>query len=94
MWVVRMSNQVKQVIDELEPFNHGITIAIHQSKNECIATFRMPRQLDTKKIEFTGWNEDVTNRTSYHSESDLLNAYVHKARKVTNDWICVEVLPF
>ncbi|NQS21405.1 hypothetical protein [Streptococcus suis] len=39
-----MDKQVKQVIDELEPFNHGITIAIHQNKNECIATFRMPRQ--------------------------------------------------
>lgn len=28
-----MNKQVKQVIDELEPFNHGITIAIHQNKN-------------------------------------------------------------
>lgn len=89
-----MDKQVKQVIDELEPFNHGITIAIHQNKNECIATFRMPRQFDTKKIKFTGWNEDVRNRTSCHSENDLLEAYVYKIWKVSDDWICIEVLPF
>lgn len=89
-----MDKQVKQVIDELEPFNHGITIEINKNKNECIATFRMPRQFDTKKIKFTGWNEYVRNRTSCHSENDLLEDYVYKVLNVSNDCICIEVLPF
>jgi len=89
-----MSKQVKQAIAELNPFNHGITIAIHQRKSECIATFHMPRQFDTKDIEFDGWNEDVTNMTDCHSEDDLLNAYIYRTWNVSNDWFCIEVLPF
>lgn len=89
-----MSRQVKDVINGLEPFKHGITVAIHQSCSECIATFHMPKQFDTKDVTFTGWNEDVRNKTAYHSEGDLLNAYVDKVWEVTDDWVCVELLPF
>ncbi|MEX2805020.1 hypothetical protein AB3329_07905 [Streptococcus sp. H31] len=88
------SKQVRQIFDELDPLNHGITVAIHQNKDECIALFHMPKQSEAKNFDFIGWNDDVRNRTNYHSKNDLLDAYVDKVRKVTNDWICVELLPF
>ena len=44
-----MNKRVYEKLKELDPFNHGITIAIHQNENECIAIFYMPRQFDTKR---------------------------------------------
>ena len=34
-----MNKRVYEKLKELDPFNHGITIAIHQNENECIAIF-------------------------------------------------------
>ena len=87
-----MSKRLYEKLKELDPFNNGITIAIHQNENECIATFYMPRQFDTKKVNFVEWNKDVKNMTGYHSEGELLEAQVHRIWEVEDDWICIELL--
>ena len=40
MWVVSMSKQVKDILETHDTgCPHGITFAIHQDKDECIALF-------------------------------------------------------
>lgn len=91
MQVCLMNKRVYEKLKELDPFNHGITIAIHQNENECIAIFYMPRQFDTKKVDFIEWNQDVKNMTEYQSESELLKAQVRRTWEVEDDWICIEL---
>ena len=86
-----MSKRVYEKLNELDPFNHGITIAIHQNENECIAIFYMPRQLDTKKVDFIGWNKEVKNLTRCQSENELLKAEICRTWVVEDDWICIEL---
>lgn len=87
-----MGQQVKDFIKRHDPQAHGVTFAIHQSKSECVATFHKLRE--TEEVAFTGWNEDVKNRTSCHSEADLLEAYIYRTWNVSNDWFSIEILPF
>ena len=89
-----MSRQVKDVLNGLNPFHHGITIAIHKNKKECMALFRMPKQLGSKHVEFCRWNEDVKNSTKYKTKETLLEAYVDKVWETSADWVCIEILPF
>lgn len=91
-----MSKQVKQVIDEHICKRHCVNFAIHQNKNECVAIFlKFPEGHDRDgEVIFKRWNDEVKNKTGCHSENDLLNAYVYKVWNVSDDWFCIEVLPF
>ncbi|HEM4327358.1 TPA: hypothetical protein ACHVJA_001692 [Streptococcus suis] len=87
-----MGRQVKDVINQHEPQAFAVTFAIHQSRSECVASFSKLRE--TEEVNFTGWNDDVKNKTGCKTEDDLLNSYVDKVHKVTNDWCVIEILPF
>lgn len=69
----------KQVKDILETHNtgcpHGITFAIHQDKDECIALFGRSGWPGLKP-QFICWNESVENQTMYKTEEDLRNACI------------------
>ncbi|WP_247906747.1 hypothetical protein [Streptococcus anginosus] len=89
-----MSKQVKDILATHNTDRpNGIIFAIHQNKQECIALFERSGWPDLK-TQFLSWNEEVKNRTGFHSENDLLNAYVCKIWEVTDDWVCIELLPF
>ena len=94
MQVFLLNNIVSEKLPDRDTFNHGITRAIHQNENECIAVFYMPRQFNTKKVDFIEWNQDVKNMTEYQSESELLKAQVRRTWEVEDDWICIELKQF
>jgi hypothetical protein len=94
MWVVSMSKQVKDILATHDTgCPHGITFAIHQNKEECIALFGRSGWPGLKP-QFISWNESVENQTIYKTEESLLNAYVDKIWEVTTDWVCINLLPF
>ena len=72
---------------------HGITFAIHQDKDECIALLGRSGWPELKPI-FIRWNSDVENRTMYHTEEELQNAYVDKVKVIEDDFIIIGLLPF
>ncbi|ORO68912.1 hypothetical protein [Streptococcus oralis] len=89
-----MSKQVKDILETHDTgCPHGITFAIHQNKEECIALFGRSGWPGLKP-RFIRWNESVENQTTYKTEESLLNAYVDKVREKASDWICIELLPF
>ena len=89
-----MSKQVKDILEAHDTgCPHGITFAIHQNREECIALFGRSGWPDLKP-QFICWNESVENQTMYKTEKDLRNAYVDKVRKVSEDFIVIELLPF
>ncbi|WP_105105229.1 hypothetical protein [Streptococcus suis] len=87
----------KQVKDILETHDtgcpHGITFAIHQDKDECIALFSRSGWPGLKP-NFICWNNNVENRTMYRTEEELQNAYVYQTKVVEDDFIVIELLPF
>lgn len=82
---------VRQMMNKYDPLNHGIHFAIHQSIDECIASFYMAEQFDTKDVEFKNWNSYVTNRTSYKTPTELLSATVTGTKEVSPDWIVLYI---
>ncbi|VLT24370.1 Uncharacterised protein [Streptococcus pneumoniae] len=89
-----MSKQVKDILATHDTgCPHGITFAIHQDKDECIALFGRSGWPGLKP-QFISWNESVENQTMYKTEEDLRDAYVDKVRKVSEDFIVIELLPF
>lgn len=89
-----MSKQVKDILTTHETgCPHGITFAIHQNEEECIALFGRSGWPDLKP-QFICWNESVENQTTYKTEEDLRDAYVDKVKKVSEDFIVIELLPF
>ena len=51
----------------------------------------MPKQFDTKKVDFIGWNKEVKNLTGCQSENELLKAEIRRTWVVEDDWICIEL---
>ena len=89
-----MSKQVKDILETHDTgCPHGITFAIHQDKDECIALFGRSGRPGLKP-DFVCWNSAVENRTMYRTEDELRNAYVDKIKVVEDDFIIVELLPF
>lgn len=89
-----MSKQVKDILATHDTgCPHGITFAIHQNKEECIALFGRSGWPGLKP-RFIRWNESVENRTMYHTEEELQDAYVDKVKVVEEDFIIIELLPF
>ena len=89
-----MSKQVKDILETHDTgCPHGITFAIHQNKDECIALFGRSGWPGLKPT-FICWNESVENRTMYKTEEDLRDAYVDKVKKVSEDFIVIQLLPF
>lgn len=89
-----MSKQVKDILETHDTgCPHGITFAIHQDKDECIALFGRSGWPGLKP-RFIRWNESVENRTMYHTEEELQDAYVDKVKVVEEDFIIIELLPF
>ena len=89
-----MSKQVKDILATHDTgCPHGITFAIHQNREECIALFGRSGWPGLKP-QFISWNESVENQTMYKTEEDLRDAYVDKVRKVSEDFIVIELLPF
>ncbi len=94
MWVVSMSKQVKDILETHDTgCPHGITFAIHQNKEECIALFGRSGWPGLKP-RFIRWNESVKNQTTYKTEESLLNAYVCDVEKISEDFIIIQLLPF
>ena len=94
MWVVSMSKQVKDILETHDTgCPHGITFAIHQDKDECIALFGRSGWPGLKP-QFICWNESVKNQTTYKTEESLLNAYVCDVEKTSEDFIVIQLLPF
>ena len=92
--VVSMSKQVKDILETHDTgCPHGITFAIHQNKEECIALFGRSGWPGLKP-RFIRWNESVENQTTYKTEESLLNAYVCDVKKTSEDFIIIELLPF
>lgn len=92
--MVTVNKQVKDILanhDKGRP--NGIIFAIHQDKDECIALFGRSGWPGLKPI-FICWNSDVENRTMYHTEEELQNAYVDEVKVVEDDFIIIELLPF
>ena len=72
MWVVSMSKQVKDILETHDTgCPHGITFAIHQDKDECIALFGRSGWPGLKP-QFICWNESV--ETKQHTK--LRNPYL------------------
>ncbi|WP_449463288.1 hypothetical protein [Streptococcus suis] len=69
---------------------YGVTFALYQNKEECIASF-FQSTLPDSPLQFDGWNRDVKNKTSYRSQKSLLQAPVGNVRIVTKDWIVLEL---
>nr|DAE16333.1 MAG TPA: hypothetical protein [Siphoviridae sp. ctKyp3] len=89
-----MSKQVKDILETHDTgCPHGITFAIHQNKEECIALFGRSGWPGLKP-RFIHWNESVENKTTYKTEESLLNAYVCDVKKTSEDFIIIELLPF
>lgn len=89
-----MSKKVKDILATHDTgCPHGITFAIHQDKDECIALFGRSGWPGLKPI-FICWNSDVENRTMYHTEEELQNAYVDKVKVIEDDFIIIGLLPF
>ena len=89
-----MSKKVKDILETHDTgCPHGITFAIHQNTEECIALFGRSGWPGLKP-QFIRWNESVENQTTYKTEEDLRDAYVDKVRKVSEDFIVIELLPF
>ena len=89
-----MSKQVKDILETHDTgCPHGITFAIHQDKDECIALFGRSGRPGLKP-DFVCWNSAVENRTMYRTEDELRNAYVDKIKVVEDDFIVIELLPF
>lgn len=89
-----MSKKVKDILATHDTgCPHGITFAIHQDKDECIALFGRSGWPGIKP-RFIRWNESVENRTMYHTEEELQDAYVDKVKVVEEDFIIIELLPF
>lgn len=89
-----MSKKVKDILATHDTgCPHGITFAIHQDKDECIALFGRSGWHGIKP-RFIRWNESVENRTMYHTEEELQDAYVDKVKVVEEDFIIIELLPF
>lgn len=89
-----MSKQVKDILEAHDTgCPHGITFAIHQNREECIALFGRSGWPDLKP-QFICWNESVENQTMYKTEEDLRNSYVDKVKVVEDDFIIIELLPF
>lgn len=89
-----MSKQVKDILATHNTDRpNGIIFAIYQNQEECIALFGRP---DWPGLEpqFICWNESVENQTMYKTEEDLRDAYVDKVKKVSEDFIVIELLPF
>lgn len=86
-----MSRQVKDILATHDTgCPHGITFAIHQNKEECIALFGRSGWPGLKP-QFIRWNESVENQTTYKTEESLLNAYVcdvEKHRKILLSFNC------
>lgn len=92
--MIIMSKQVKDILRTHDTgCPHGITFAIHQNKEECIALFGRSGWPGLKP-DFICWNEHVENKTGYTTEEDLRNAYVSDVKKVSEDFIVIELLPF
>ncbi|WP_454389101.1 hypothetical protein [Streptococcus sp. Marseille-Q8145] len=89
-----MSKQVKDILETHDTgCPHDITFAIHQDKDECIALFGRSGWPGLKHI-FICWNSDVENRTTYHTEEELQNAYVDKVKVIEDDFVIIGLLPF
>lgn len=89
-----MSKQVKDILETHDTgCPHGITFAIYQDKDECIALFGRSGWPGLKP-RFIRWNESVENRTMYHTEEELQDAYVDKVKVVEEDFIVIQLLPF
>lgn len=89
-----MSKQVKDILETHDTgCPHGITFAIHQDKDECIALFGRSGWPELKP-RFISWNESVKNQTTYKTEESLLNAYVCDVKKTSEDFIVIQLLPF
>lgn len=89
-----MSRQVKDILATHDTgCPHGITFAIHQNKEECIALFGRSGWSGLKP-RFIRWNESVENQTTYKTEESLLNAYVCDVKNTSEDFIIIELLPF
>ena len=70
--VVSMSKQVKDILETHDTgCPHGITFAIHQDKDECIALFGRSGWPGLKP-QFIRWNESVENQTTYKTEESYL----------------------
>ena len=89
-----MSKQVKDILETHDTgCPHGITFAIHQDKDECIALFGRSGWPGLKP-RFIHWNESVENQTTYKTEESLLNAYVCDVKKTSEDFIVIQLLSF
>ena len=89
-----MSKQVKDILETHDTgCPHGITFAIHQDKDECIALFGRSGWPGLKP-RFIRWNKSVENQTMYNTEENLLNAYVSDVKTTSEDFIVIELLPF
>ena len=89
-----MSKQVKDILETHDTgCPHGITFAIHQNKEECIALFGRSGWPGLKP-QFISWNESVENQTIYKTEESLLNAYVSDVKNTSEDFIVIQLLPF
>ena len=88
-----MSKQVKDILETHDTgCPHGITFAIYQDKDECIALFGRSGWPGLKP-RFIRWNESVENRTMYHTEEELQDAYVDKVKVVEEDFRIRKLTP-
>lgn len=89
-----MSKQVKDILETHDTgCPHGITFAIHQDKDECIALFGRSGWPGLKP-RFICWNESVKNQTTYKTEESLLNAMFVMLKKHRKILLSFNYCPF